>query len=290
MSLEEQDKAKAERLDTNSDGEVQEDNANGEPANGDTQDPQGNDNMVDATPPWEEQTQDEPGDGGESEGQEDPQNAVEETDEARDDRDGGENPGEAEDGGKEPGEAEDGGKEPGEAEDGGKEPGEAEDGGEEPDEAGETENRLPEGLKIVVQLGQGRATLGVWKPDADPHLETMGGRRWKTFWKPSPTRCSGAGELGGRPQASQVRQAQASPEEPAEQGKAQGRGRKRSRAGAGNPPARTPAGGTPDRDGPTVLTQVRKPAPPAGPWPGAGQLREGGPRCRTETDRNSDEE
>ena len=168
MSLEEQDKAKAERLDTNSDGEVQEDNANGEPANGDTQDPQGNDNMVDATPPWEEQTQDEPGDGGESEGQEEPQNAVEETDEAGDDKDGGENPDEAEDGGEEPGEAEDGGEEPGEAEDAGEGPG----------EAGETENRLPEGLKIVVQLGQGRATLGVWKPDADPHLETMG---WETL-------------------------------------------------------------------------------------------------------------
>ena len=143
MSLEERDKAETERRDTDSDiqgdtdsdEEVQEDNANGEPANGDTQKPQGDDNMADATPPWEEQTQDEPGDGGESEGQEEPQNSGEEPDEARD-------------------------------------------GGEEPDEVGETENGLPEGLKIVVQLSQGRATLGVWKPDADPHLETVG---WETL-------------------------------------------------------------------------------------------------------------
>ena len=163
MSLEERDKAESERPetdsdiqgDTDSDEEVQEDNANGEPANGDTQDPQGDDNMADATPPWEEQTQDEPGDGGESEGQEEPQNS-----------------------GEEPDEAGDAGEEPDEAGDAGEEPDEAGDSGEKPDEVGETENGLPEGLKIVVQLSQGRATLGVWKPDADPHLETVG---WETL-------------------------------------------------------------------------------------------------------------
>ena len=120
MSLEERDKAETERRDTDNEEEIQEDNTNGEPANGDTQDPQDPDNMVDATPPREEQTQDEPGDGRESEGREEPDEA-----------------------------------------------------GDEPGEAGETRNGLPGGLKIVVQLGQGRATMGVWKPDADPHLETV---------------------------------------------------------------------------------------------------------------------
>ena len=146
MSLEERDKAETERRDTNNNNEeIQEDNTNGEPANGDTQDPQDPDSMVDATPPREEQTQDEPGNGRESEGQEEPDEA---------------------------GESE-GQEEPDEA-------GES-DGQEEPDEAGETRNGLPGGLKrnglpgglVVIQLGQGRATMGVWKPDADPHLETV---------------------------------------------------------------------------------------------------------------------
>ena len=147
MSLEERDKAETEQRDTNDDEEVpgdtdsneevQEDNANGRPPNGDTDGPQGNENMVDTPPPPpEERPGDEPGDARESGDQE---------------------------------------GEPQPAEDG--QGGEL-DGQEETDAAGETENGLPEGLKIVLQLSQGRATLGVWKPDADPHLETVG---WETL-------------------------------------------------------------------------------------------------------------
>ena len=134
-------------------------------------------------------------------------------------------------------------------------------------------------LKIVLHLRDGRTSAGVWQPGADVHLETfmetdmsillaeLPGllERAQARWNESPLRPKyeppkktkkAATKKTPTPKKTPTKNHEESAEQDA--------------AGDGNPAGVGAAGGARATagHGTTFLTQARKPAPPAGPWPG----------------------